>query len=77
MGGSETRFNYLGQDMAVKDIPKKVVWFPFMRAVYFPGEAVWFVSFYGNVSSNSLSRKANLCPTFFIETDDAGGCTFD
>ena len=73
MGGSETRFNYLGQDMAVKDIPKKVVWFPFMRAVYFPGEAVWFVSFYGNVSSNSLSRKANLCPTFFIETDDAGG----
>jgi len=49
LGGPDTRFNYLGQDMAVKDIPKVVSWFPFVRAVYFPGEAVWFVSFYGEI----------------------------
>jgi hypothetical protein len=50
LSGAETRYNYLGQDMAVKDIPKEVVWFPFGRYVYFPGEAGWFVSFYGAVS---------------------------
>ena len=50
LGGPETRFNYLGQDMAVKDIPKVVSWFPFGRYVYFPSEAGWFVIFYGNVS---------------------------
>lgn len=50
LGGSETRFNYLGRDMAVKDIPKEVGWFPFGRYVTFSGEAGWFVSFYGNVS---------------------------
>lgn len=50
LGGSETRFNYLHQDMAVKDIPKEVGWFPFGRYVTFPGEAGWFVSFYGTIS---------------------------
>lgn len=50
LGGPETRFNYLGQDMAIKDIPKEVGWFPFGRYVTFPGEAGWFVSFYGTVS---------------------------
>lgn len=50
LGDAETRFNYLGQDMAVKDIPKEVGWFPFGRYVAFPGEAGWFVSFYGAVS---------------------------
>lgn len=50
LGGPETRFNYLGQDMAIKDIPKEVGWFPFGRYVTFPGEAGWFVSFYGAVS---------------------------
>ena len=49
LGGSETRFNYLNQDMAVKDIPKQVSWVPFGRYVVFPGEAGWFVSFYGGV----------------------------
>ena len=50
LGGPETRFDYLGQDMAVKDIPKVVRWFPFGRYVYFPSEAGWFVSFYGKIS---------------------------
>ena len=49
VGGSEARFNYLGQDMAVKDIPKQVSWLPFCKYVVFPGEAMWFVSFYGSV----------------------------
>jgi len=47
LGGPETSFNYLGGEMLVKDIPKKVVWLPFVRAIYFPSEAVWFVTFYG------------------------------
>lgn len=50
LGGPDTRFDYLGQDMVVKDIPKVVSWFPFGRYVYFPSEAGWFVSFYGNIS---------------------------
>lgn len=50
LNGPDTRFNYLNQDMAVKDIPKQVNWFPFGRYVIFPGEAGWFVSFYGSVN---------------------------
>ena len=50
LGGPDTRFDYLGQDMAVKDIPKVASWFPFGRFVYFPSEAGWFVSFYGKIS---------------------------
>jgi hypothetical protein len=50
LGGPETNFNYLGEDMAIKDIPKEVNWFPFGRYVTFPGEAGWFVNFYGAVS---------------------------
>ena len=50
LGGPDTRFNYLGQDMAVKDIPIEVGWFPFGRYVTFPSEAGWFVSFIGKIS---------------------------
>ncbi len=50
LGGPDTRFTYLGQDMAVKDIPIEVGWWPFGRYVTFPSEAGWFVSLYGNVS---------------------------
>ena len=50
LGGPDSRFSYLGQDLAVKDIPKEVSWLPFGRYVTFPGEAGWYVSFYGNVS---------------------------
>jgi len=50
LGGPDSRFNYLGQDMAVKDIPKVVRWFPFGRYVYFLSEAGWFISFFGKIS---------------------------
>ncbi len=50
LGGPDTRFNYLNQDLAVKDIPKEVGWLPFGRYVTFPGEAGWYVSFSGSVS---------------------------
>jgi hypothetical protein len=49
LGGSEARFDYLGQNMSVGDIPKQVIWLPFYKYVVFPGEAGWFVSFYGSV----------------------------
>jgi len=49
LGGPEAHFTYLGQDMALKDVPKGVYWFPFGRFVTFPGEAGWFVTFYGDV----------------------------
>jgi hypothetical protein len=51
LGGPDARFEYLGENMAVKDVPKSVVWMPFARAVYFPSEAVlvryilrWYIS---------------------------------
>jgi hypothetical protein len=50
LGGPDARFDYLGQDMAIKDVPKEVSWLPFGRFVTFPGEAGWFVSFYGSIS---------------------------
>ena len=50
LGGPDAHYNYLNQDTAVKDIPKKVSWFPFGRFVYFPGEAGWFISFYGSIN---------------------------
>jgi len=49
LGGPDAMYNYLGQEMPVRDVPKDVVWFPFARAVYFPSEAVWFVTFYGRI----------------------------
>lgn len=49
LGGNDARFNYLGEEMSVKDVPKTVVWYPFVKAVYFPSEAVWFVGFYGEI----------------------------
>jgi hypothetical protein len=50
LGGPETRFNYLGEDMGIKNFPKEVSWFPFGRYVTFPREAGWLVNFYGAVS---------------------------
>ena len=50
LGGPEARFNYLGEEMATKDIPKQAGWFPFGKYVTFPGEAGWLVNFYGAVS---------------------------
>jgi hypothetical protein len=50
LGGPDARFDYLGQDIAIKDVPKEVGWLPFGKFVTFPGEAGWFVSFYGSIS---------------------------
>lgn len=50
LGGSDAHFTYLDEDMAIKDIPKKVNWVQFGRYVTFPSEAGWFVSFCGTVS---------------------------
>lgn len=49
LGGPEASFNYLGEEIAVKDVPKEVGWFPFGKSVLFPSEAEWFVTFYGDI----------------------------
>jgi len=49
LGGPDAQFDYLGESMAVKDIPYKVSRLPFVALVYFPSEAMWIVSFYGGV----------------------------
>lgn len=49
LGGNDTKFMYLGEEMTVRDVPKGVIWYPFAKAVYFPSEAVWFVTFYGGI----------------------------
>ncbi len=49
LGGNDSRFNYLGEEMMIGEIPKTVVWYPFVKAVYFPSEAVWFVGFHGKI----------------------------
>ncbi|ODS41218.1 MAG: hypothetical protein A7315_06855 [Candidatus Altiarchaeales archaeon WOR_SM1_79] len=61
LGGPDTRFNYLGDDMAVKDIPKVVNWLPFCRWVTFPGEAGWFVFFYECVLQEEESGEEEFC----------------
>ena len=49
LGETEARYIYLGEGMALKDIPKQVSLFPFGRFVAFPGEAGWIVAFYETV----------------------------
>lgn len=49
LGGDEIQLSYLGKNMPIKDIPKKITWFPFARFVTFPSEAGWFVTFYGSI----------------------------
>lgn len=49
LGDNDAKFRHLGEYLRVEDIPKTVVWYPFVIAVYFPSEAVWFVTFYGGI----------------------------
>ena len=49
LGGPDAKFNYLGQSLPVKEIPKQVAWWPFVRQVSFVGEATWFVTFWGGI----------------------------
>ncbi len=45
--GGETPYNYLGETILVKNIPRSFVKLPFIALVYFPGEAVYIVTFFG------------------------------
>ncbi|MHA1481542.1 MAG: hypothetical protein ACTSQZ_08990 [Candidatus Thorarchaeota archaeon] len=46
-GGPDEQYNYLGDIMPVSDIPKTFVRVPFGALVYFPGEAMYIVTFWG------------------------------
>ncbi len=47
LGGPNATFNYLGESKKISEIPKYTLTLPFVKAVYFPSEAVWFVTFWG------------------------------
>ena len=47
LGGPAQEYNYLGEMIPVADIPKNVVRVPFGALVYFPGEAMYIVTFWG------------------------------
>jgi len=47
LGGPDQEYNYLGEIIPVGDIPKNVVRVPFGTLVYFPGEAMYIVTFWG------------------------------
>ena len=49
LGGPEQPFNYLGETMSAGEVPKILSRLPFFAVVYFPGEAAFFVTFYGAV----------------------------
>ena len=49
LNGPDARFNYLGEEKKISEIPKYTIRFPFVKAVYFPSEAVFFVTFCGGV----------------------------
>jgi uncharacterized protein YqhQ len=49
LGGADTLFNYTGEIMPLKDVPKSFKKLPFVSLVYFPGEAMFIVTFYGGV----------------------------
>ncbi|MHA1978855.1 MAG: hypothetical protein ACW98I_18275 [Candidatus Hodarchaeales archaeon] len=45
--GGDTPYDYLGETILVKNVPKSFVKLPFIVLVYFPGEAVYIVTFFG------------------------------
>lgn len=47
LGGPDQDYDYLGVMTPVGDIPKNVVRVPFGTLVYFPGEAMFIVTFWG------------------------------
>lgn len=49
LGGPATLFNYVGETMPLRDVPKTFKRLPFVLLVYFPGEAMFMVTFYGSV----------------------------
>ena len=49
LGGPDKVFLYLGEEMSISDVPKTLVKLPFVSLVYFPGEAMFIVTFWGGV----------------------------
>ncbi|MGY5860299.1 MAG: hypothetical protein RTU63_13095, partial [Candidatus Thorarchaeota archaeon] len=49
LGGPDQEYDYLGVMTPVGDIPKNIVRVPFGYLVYFPGEAMYIVTFWGSV----------------------------
>jgi len=49
LGGPDTEYVYLGENMTLSEIPKNAVKVPFVTLVYFPGEAMYIVTFFGIV----------------------------
>ena len=49
LGGEEAEFVYLGETLTVGEVPKTFYRLPFVGMVYFPGEAVFVVTFYGSI----------------------------
>ncbi len=49
LGGPDELYYYLGEMTPLKDIPKTFVKLPFISSVYFPGEAVYIVTFFNLV----------------------------
>ncbi|MCK5239984.1 MAG: hypothetical protein KAR33_10575 [Candidatus Thorarchaeota archaeon] len=49
LGGPDATYNYLGENITLQEIPTSVATVPFFRLVYFPGEAMYIVTFWGGV----------------------------
>ncbi len=47
LGGPDATYYYLGEYVTIKDIPITTVRVPFAVLVYFPGEAMYIVPFWG------------------------------
>ena len=71
LGGPDAQFGYLGETMAVKDVPKNVVKVPFVSLVYFPSEAMYIVTFYGGIWPESTTTQTS--PKGQIIVKQSGG----
>ncbi len=49
LGGPDATYNYLGENITLQEISTSVVAVPFFKLVYFPGEAMYIVTFWGGV----------------------------
>lgn len=49
LGGPNQDYNYLGDVIPLRDVPKTIVRVPFGSLVYFPSEAMFIVTFWGGV----------------------------
>ena len=49
LGGPDAMYLYLGENVTIQDIPLFMTRVPFAMLVYFPGEAMFVVPFWGGV----------------------------